>query len=153
MKLPGALTAGSYIPPTSPPLQVPPAVGVPPRTEKRFTGIPFAQIGVEASVPAVGGAGSVTVTVAVAFAQGAVPLGVYTKLPGAFTAGSYIPPTSPPLQVPPAVGVPPSTEKRFTGMPFSQIAVEASVPAFGGADSVTVIDAVAFAQGAVPLTV
>ena len=126
---------------------------MPPRIGKRSTGAPFAQIERVALLPALGGAGSVTVTVAVAFAQGAVPLTVYTKLPGAFTAGSYIPPTSPPLQVPPAVGVPPSTEKRFMGAPFAQIAVEASVPAFGGAGSVTVTVAKAFAQGAVPVTV
>ena len=31
-----------------------------------------------------------------------------------FVAGSYIPPTKPPLQVPPASGVPPKLMKRLT---------------------------------------
>ena len=78
------------MPPTTAlgPLQVPPASGVPPNelinpTEALLlhtVSVPF--------VPAFGAAFSVTVTVAVEFAQGATPATVYVYTPGVIVAGS-----------------------------------------------------------------
>ena len=88
-----------------------------------------------------------------ALAQGAVAAIVYVYVPAVCTEGSNIPPTRPPLHVPPASGVPFSAVKRFVGAPWSQSVMALFVPASGLPVSFTVTVALAFPQGAVPLTV
>src|SRR5690606_40422468 len=107
------------------------------------------------SAPAYGAITSFTVTVAVASAQGAAPVTVYTYGPGSIVAGSYCPPATAlgPLQVPPAAGVPPKESSRLIATPFAQTSMVREVPALTEASSFTVTVAVAFAQGLVPVTV
>src|SRR5690606_15343133 len=154
---PGSIVAGSYAPPATAlgPLQVPPAAGVPPRESSRLIATPFAQMSMVREVPALTGACSFTVTVAVAFAQGLVPVTVYTYGPGSIVAGSYAPPATGlgPLQVPPTAGVPPKESSRLIATPFAQMSMEREVPALGAATSVTVTVAVASAQPPPPGTV
>jgi hypothetical protein len=70
-------------------------------------------------------------------------------------AGSYWPPTTAlgPLHAPPACGVPPSDPIKATAASLLQTVNVPFVPAFGAVFSVTVTVAVAFVQGAVPVTV
>ena len=60
------------------PLQAPPACGAPPSCANKEVVAAFAQMVNEPFVPAFVVAFSVTVTVAVAFGHGAVPVTVYT---------------------------------------------------------------------------
>ena len=106
-------------------------------------------------MPALAGACSVTVTVAVAFPQGADPVTVYVYTPGFIVAGSYWPPTTAlgPLHAPPKSGVPPSCANKLDAAPSAHRFSVPFVPALAGACSVTVTVEVALPQGAMPVTV
>ena len=98
---------------------------------------------------------SVTVTVAVAGAQGAVAVTVYTYAPGSIVAGSYIPPTTVlgPDHVPPTPGVPPKLFTKAIGALVLHKVMLPLVPATGAVVSVTVTVAVAVTHGNTPLRV
>ena len=59
----------------------------------------------------------------------------------------------PKVQLPPACGDPPKELKRFTAEPLLHRVIEPFEPAFAAGFTVTATVAVAFAQGAVPVTV
>ena len=66
------------------------------------------------------------------------------KLPPVNPAGDH---------VPPACGVPPNEANKFTGVPLLHRVIDPFVPAFAAVFTVTATVAVAFAHGAVPVTV
>ena len=77
VNVPATLVPGVNVPrlpPVSPADHVPPACGEPPSELNRFTGEPLLQSVIDPFVPAFAAVFTVTATVAVAFAQGAVPV-------------------------------------------------------------------------------
>ena len=65
-----------------------------------------------------------------------------------------LPPVRPAgVHVPPAAGEPPKELNRFTAAPLLHRVTEPLLPAFAAVFTVTATVAVAFAQGAVPVTV
>jgi hypothetical protein len=108
--------------------------------------------------PAFGAELTDTVTVAVAFVQGAVPATVYVYTPAMFVPGIKVPKLPPlrtegPLQVPVDCGLPPSDANKFTDELLEQRLIFPLLPAFGGVFIVTVTVDVALGHGAVPSTV
>jgi hypothetical protein len=79
-------------------------------------------------------------------------------VPGVIVTGLYVPRFPPvsadgPDHVPEEDGLPPSDENKFPDEPFEQKLTVPSIPAFGGAVSVTETVAVAFGHPPVPVTV
>ena len=137
-------------------VQVPPVFGEPERLLKRFTVGPFVQTVRFPLPPGSGGCTTLTETVAVAFAQGEVPAAVYVYVPATEVPGVKVPLCDPPpgaVQVPPALGLPPSSPNNWNGAADAQTVVLPLVPAFGACTMFTVTTAVALAHGAGPFTV
>ena len=137
------------------PLHVPPTCGAPPSAAKsEVDGLLMHKVSAS-SVPAFGGATSVTVTVLLAFTHGAGTTMVYVYTPGVIVAGSYCPPTTAlgPLHAPPRSGVPPSSAKRSMAASVLHSVMVPGVPASGASTTVTVMLASSAGQGALPATV
>ncbi len=75
--------------------------------------------------------------------------------PAGLVPGVKVPFIAPPgpLHVPPDAGVPPSEPNRLKGAALLHTVTVLSVPAFGGATSCTITEAVALAHGGSPATV
>jgi hypothetical protein len=131
-------------------------VQVPPVIEEVSVLVPAIQIAcVPDKVPATGAAVTVTVRVAVTFAQPPVPTTVYVIV----AVPAAIPVTKPDVELIVAIDVaeelqvPPVTEEPNEEVPAIQMAcVPVKVPALGAAVTVTVRVAVTFAQPPVPGT-
>lgn len=94
--MPAVFVPGVNVPDEPPvkdegPLHVPPAFGVPPKTENKFIADPSEQTETEALVPVLGAVVTETVTVAVALEQGADPVTVYVYVPAVLVPGVNVP--------------------------------------------------------------
>ena len=113
---------------------VPPVCEFPPKSRNKFCGSELEQKFAVASVPAFAGGTTETVTDAVAFEHGGVPVKVYVYAPGASTAGLNIPV---PLakagdHVPPGCAVTPKTRNKSCGLLLAHNVKAALFPAIGG---------------------